>query len=265
VTNSPATPTTKRYPVLLQALETGLVDLAKERTMIRGVGHVDDDVAGKALDLILSEAPNLTTGQIAARLRRLVIEADSAQANKAYDEDVAQARVWSTLEPDGTGTMIATGMEAHDLAAANRNINGMARRRKNAGDSRSIDKIRSEVFAQLLTGELAPDGKKARVNITGNLETMERLNNEVGYLEGFGRSMLTSCGRSSTSNTTLPGPSRSRTQQPARSMWAPRHVAPLHPSSANSRRDTRPVSLPDVVSLRLNATSTTSETGRSVG
>jgi hypothetical protein len=128
-----------------------------------------------------------------------------------------------------------------------------------------IDQIRSEVFAQLLTGELAPDGKKARVNITGNLETMERLNNEVGYLEGFGRSMPTSCGRSSTSNTTLPGPSRSRTQQPARSMWAPRHVAPLHPSSANSRRDTRPVSLPDVVSLRLNATSTTPETGRSVG
>lgn len=176
----------KRYPVLLHALETGQLDLAKVRTMIRGVGHVDDDVAGEALDLILPKAPNLTTGQIAARLRELVIEADPDQAKKAYDEGVAQAKLWSTLEPDGTGTMIATGMEAHDLSAANRNINCMARRRKNAGDNRPIDKIRSDVFAQLLTGEIAPDGTKAQVNITGDLDTLEGLNDKVGYLEGFG-------------------------------------------------------------------------------
>jgi hypothetical protein len=176
----------KRYPVLLNALETGTVDMAKVRTMIRGVGHVDDAVANKALDLILPDAPRLTTGEIAARLRKLVIEADPDEAKKAYDEGVAQAQVWSTLEPDGTGTMIATGMEAHDLAAANRNINGIARRRKNAGDSRPIDKIRSDVFAQLLAGGVAPLNKKAQVNITGDLATLERLNDKTGYLEGFG-------------------------------------------------------------------------------
>ena len=176
----------KRYPALLNALETGTVDLAKVRTMIRGVGHLDDDVANKTLDLILPDAPGLTTGQIAARLRKLVIEADTEAAKKAYEEGVAQARVWSTLEPDGTGTMISTGMEAHDLAAANRNINGIARRRKNAGDSRPIDKIRSEVFAQLLAGGIGPRCKKAEVNITGDLTTLERLNDKTGYLEGFG-------------------------------------------------------------------------------
>ena len=82
----------KRYPVLLLALETGQVDMAKVRTMTRGVGHVADDVANRALALILPDAPNLTTGQIAARLRRLVIEADPDQAKKAYNDGVAQAR-----------------------------------------------------------------------------------------------------------------------------------------------------------------------------
>jgi hypothetical protein len=99
---------------------------------------------------------------------------------------VTQARVWSTLEPDGTGTMISTGMEANDLAAANRNINGIARRRKNQGDGRPIDKIRSEVFAELLTGQVHAHDKKAQVNITGDIATLERLNERTGYLEGFG-------------------------------------------------------------------------------
>jgi hypothetical protein len=176
----------KRYPALLQALETGQVDLAKVRTMIHGVGHVDDEVANSALAGLLPDAPSLTTGQIRSRLRRLVIEADPEEAKKAYEDGVAQARVWSTLEPDGTGMMIATGMEAHDLAAANRNINGIARRRKNDGDTRSIDKIRSEVFAELLTCEISPSAKLAGVNITGDLATLQRLNDKTGYLEGFG-------------------------------------------------------------------------------
>jgi hypothetical protein len=176
----------KNYPALLKALETGQVDPAKVRAMIHGVGHVDIAVANKALALLLPDATGLTTGQIAARLRKLVIEADPEEAKKAYEEGLAQARVWSTLEPDGTGTMISKGMEARDLAAANRNINGIARRRKNAGDSRPIDKIRSEVFAQLLNGEIAGNGKRAQVNITGNLATLERLNEKVGHLEGFG-------------------------------------------------------------------------------
>jgi hypothetical protein len=39
----------KRYPKLLSALETGSVDLAKVSTMIRGVRHVDDDLAPRCL------------------------------------------------------------------------------------------------------------------------------------------------------------------------------------------------------------------------
>ncbi|MGD2043624.1 MAG: DUF222 domain-containing protein, partial [Acidimicrobiia bacterium] len=100
----------RRYPSLIAALECGSIDGAKVRTILRGVGHVDIEVGRKAIARILPEAPGLTTGQIAARLRRLLIEADPEEAKKAYDRGRAEARVWSGLEPDGTGTMISTGM-----------------------------------------------------------------------------------------------------------------------------------------------------------
>ncbi|MGD2061201.1 MAG: DUF222 domain-containing protein [Acidimicrobiia bacterium] len=175
-----------KYPALIDALESGSIDIAKVRTVLRGVGHVNTEVGRKAIDLILPEAPGLTTGQIAARLRKLVIEADPDEAKKAYEEAIANARVWSCLEPDGSGTMLSTGMKAYDLSRANRNINRLARERKNNGDPRSIDQIRAEVFAELLSGCLTPSGGKAEVNITGDLTTLEGLDENTGELNGFG-------------------------------------------------------------------------------
>ncbi len=176
----------QNYPALLAALEIGTIDLAKVRVIIRGVGHVDLDIGNRAIERILVDAERLTTGQIAARLRRIVMEADPEEARKAYEQATADAKVWSCLEPDGSGTMISTGMEAYDLSRANRNINGIARRMKNAGDPRSIDKIRAEVFAALLSGEMTGNGGKAQVNITGDVETFARLAEHPGHLDGFG-------------------------------------------------------------------------------
>lgn len=176
----------RSYPDLLAALELGTIDLAKLRVIIRGVGHTDNEIAKSAIERILVEAEHLTTGQIAARLRRIVIEADPDEAKKAYEQATAEAKVWSCLEPDGSGTMISTGMEAYDLSAANRNINGLARKLKNAGDPRSIDKIRAEVFAALLSGQMTAEGLKAQVHITGDIETFAKLAEHPGHLNGFG-------------------------------------------------------------------------------
>jgi hypothetical protein len=176
----------RRYPPLITALECGAVDVAKVRTILRGVGHLDVEVARKTIAIMLPDAPGLTTGQIAARLRKQVIEGDPDEAKRAYEAGRDRAKVWSGLEPDGTGTMIATGMDAYDLSRANRNINRMARRRKNDGDSRPIDKIRAEVFAELVSGELSPDGVKGQVIITGDLTTLARLDERCGDLNGFG-------------------------------------------------------------------------------
>ena len=100
----------------------------------------------------------MTTGQIAARLRKLVIEADPDEARRAYEQGTSKAKVWSCLEADGTGTMISTGMEARDLSAANRNINHLARQRKNSGEI--TDTERGEVYVG--TTSRRPETKAVR-------------------------------------------------------------------------------------------------------
>jgi hypothetical protein len=170
----------------------------------------------------------------------LVIEADTDAAKMAYEEGVARARVWSTLEPDGTGTMISTGMEAHDLAAANRNINGLARQRENNGDSRSIDEIRSGVFAQLLTGRIIPNGKKAEVNITGDLTTLGGHDDDTDHLGGFRPFTPTSCDRSWTDSTTPPGPLRAGSRKPVKvfvGTTSRRPTAEQHQSTEGTLQD----------------------------
>lgn len=175
-----------RYPILLNALETGDVDVAKVRVIVHGISHVDVEIGRRAIERILPDAPRLTTGQIAARLRRIVIEADPDEAKKAYEEGLAEAQIWSRLEPNGTGTMIATGLDAYDLSCANRRINRLARRFKNEGDPRPIDQIRASVFMGLLTGQSSEPADRAQCNITASLDTLTRLAEKPGDLEGFG-------------------------------------------------------------------------------
>lgn len=216
-----------RYPALLAALRDGRLDIAKVRTIVRGVGPVDRDVACKAIDLLLPNAPTLTTGQIAARLRRLVIEADPDAAKRAYEEGVAAAKVWSQLEPDGTGTMISTGMEAQDLSAANRRINHLARMRKNDGDTRPIDRIRAEVFAELLSGKIGnASGRRGEVNVTGDLTTLARLDEHPGYLDGYEPVIADILRQIAEQQRDVAGLSRFTTPRPVRSTSGRHHADP---------------------------------------
>lgn len=177
---------TKRHPALFDALSGGSLDVPKVRTILRGVGHLDVDVANRTIAMILVEAPSLTTGQIAARLRRLTIEADPEAANNAYEEGVANAKVWSQLEPDGTGTMISTGMEAADVARASSNIDRLARQMREQGDDRPMDKLRAVAFARLLRGEAEANLQRGHVKITGDLATLADLDDLPGDLPGYG-------------------------------------------------------------------------------
>lgn len=176
----------KRHPALFEALRRGLIDVPKTRTILRGLAHADVEVADMTIALILPEAPGLTTGQIASRLRRLVIEADPEKAREVYEEAVADARVWAQIQPDGSGTMVATGLEAEDLAAGSENIERLARKLREAGDDRPMDKLRSIAFALLLRGEPDLHARRGTVRITGDLATLRDLDDLPGELDGYG-------------------------------------------------------------------------------
>jgi len=175
-----------RYPELLESLEQGIIDVPRARTIIRGISHVDQEIGIEAIHRVLPHAPDLTTGQLAARLRRIVVEADPEQATESYKSGVDERRIWSELDFDGTGTMIATGLEANEMSAASRNINGIARKLKNEGDPRTIDQLRADVFVGLLQGSASGTGAKGQVELRVDLTTLAELDDKPGELAGLG-------------------------------------------------------------------------------
>jgi hypothetical protein len=61
----------ERLPRLWEALHGGDLDLRRARVIARGVDHLGEEAARRVVDQIIGEAPELTTGQLAARIRRL--------------------------------------------------------------------------------------------------------------------------------------------------------------------------------------------------
>ena len=73
-----------RLPALHEAFLEGKVDVARVRILVQGTEHLDDQAAQRVIDQVLPEAPRLTTGQLAARLRRLCLEADPDDAAERF-------------------------------------------------------------------------------------------------------------------------------------------------------------------------------------
>jgi hypothetical protein len=61
---------------VLEAFAAGSVDLPKVRVFDETLGHLPDDTVDVVLDRMLDEASDLTTGQLRARVSKLVLETD---------------------------------------------------------------------------------------------------------------------------------------------------------------------------------------------
>jgi hypothetical protein len=72
----------ERLPEVGQALSKGEIDLPRARVICDGTGHFLEDQARQAARVVLEEAPGLTTGQLAARLRRITMSIDPEDAAK---------------------------------------------------------------------------------------------------------------------------------------------------------------------------------------
>ncbi|CAN5308176.1 hypothetical protein BH24ACT7_BH24ACT7_24090 [soil metagenome] len=84
---------TRRLPKVWEALAAGDIDLRRARTIVEGTSHLCDRVAGEVVDRIIEPATRLTTGQLAALLRRVCVEADPQQAAVRYRHAVSDRRV----------------------------------------------------------------------------------------------------------------------------------------------------------------------------
>ena len=118
---------------------------------------LDDEHAAAVEKLLIGKAPGLTTGQLRALARRLVISADPAAARRRKEEALRDARVEAFTEHAGTAGLSGRDLCPADVLAADKHLTALAQAMKAAGTGGTMDTLRAHAYLYLLTGQPASD------------------------------------------------------------------------------------------------------------
>lgn len=177
-----------RLPQVWQALAAGNIDQRRARVIAESTVHLDDDLGSDIVDRVLDEASELTTGELAARLRRMSIEVAPDEAKQRFEKAVDRRRVVSQPTEDGTSHLFGLDLPPDRVAGATNYINRLAKR-LSGRDSRTIDQIRADVMLDLLNGVSvrgASGRNRGTVDITVDLTTLAQLDDNPAKLAGYG-------------------------------------------------------------------------------
>ncbi len=176
-----------RFPRLADMLEGGEIDVRRARTIERCTVHLTDEAARNVVDRLADVAAGLTTGELAARVRRLCIEANPDEADARYVWSVADRRVVMEATESGTANLLGFDLPPHRVAALTRRINIIARSLRGGGETRTMDQLRADVYLDLLDGNNRRTSNGAGVvDIRVDLDTLAALTNHPGELAGYG-------------------------------------------------------------------------------
>jgi hypothetical protein len=176
-----------RLPQVLQALAEGRIDLPKARIITDRLAMVDQEVASRLAAMVLEKASTQTTGQLAARIDRLIIAADPQAARNRYERSVLDRHV--VLEPDSEGTATLTGysLPTDRALKAMDHVNLLAGHLRVAGETRTMDQLRADVLLDLLEGR-QPQARSGRgvVDLRIDLTTLAGLDDQPADVPGWG-------------------------------------------------------------------------------
>ena len=176
----------ERLPDVGNALASGTIDLRRARVISSGTGHLAEETARDVSVEALQSAASLTTGQLAARLRKLCISENPEEAADRYQHALEERRVFTAADPDGTADLMGMKLPGARVGAISKKLDRMARDLKRGGDERTMDQLRADVFLDLLDGKTSSGNVKGTVHITTELTTLARLDDNPGHLAGMG-------------------------------------------------------------------------------
>jgi hypothetical protein len=175
-----------------KAFSQGRLDSARVRLFDQMLGHLPEETVETVLDRVLDDASGLTTGQLRARLTRLVVEADPDGSKASFEEGLEDRKVTAYPNPDHTGSMLISNSDPKEIAEARAHIEKLARSLKAGDEPRTLDQLRADVAVDLLKGQCACANPKYRMagkggaNITVPAVTLAGLSDEPGDLGGYG-------------------------------------------------------------------------------
>jgi hypothetical protein len=175
----------ERLPQVHGMLMSGVIDVRRAKTIDRGTCHLPMSAARSVVERIAQAAPALTTGELAASIGKLCIEADPHDAKKRYESAVEGRRVVGERTVDGTANLLGTDLAPDRVAGVTRRINQIARSLRGGGETRTMDQIRADVFLDLLDGTQHKTSSSGAVHLTVDLDTLAGLADHPGELNGF--------------------------------------------------------------------------------
>jgi hypothetical protein len=185
-----------RLPVVFDALRSGRIDVAKARLICTELDLTDEGHAATIAGALVDgdEVVRATTGQLRARIRRLLAAVDPDAVRKRHAKAVADRGVDHQDYSNGTAMLSGYYLPKDRAAAAWDHINRIAYATKAAGhDERTLDQLRADIFADLLAGvdpatagHATPAQRKGIIHLHIGLSTLAGLADYPGEIDGFG-------------------------------------------------------------------------------
>jgi len=116
------------------------------------------DEARRVAETVAERGPRLTTGQLAAWIRRLCVESDPGQAEKRRDQALEDRKLWIEPTVDGTAHLHLYDIPIADARAIGKRVNAHMISTRKHGDPRSHDQLRADIAVDLLLGSDPTNG-----------------------------------------------------------------------------------------------------------
>jgi hypothetical protein len=172
-----------RIPAVLREMMLGRIDMRRAKVLTRHTAHLSTAHARMVCDELMDRAPTKTPGQLTELVRAKCLELAPEETDRQREEARADRRVVSYSNPDGTATLVLYGLDPVHCQEILDRLNRLAR--QHAGESRSMDQLRSDLAVTALRGHTGPVAKGS-VHMTVDLATLAQLLDEPGDLAGYG-------------------------------------------------------------------------------
>jgi hypothetical protein len=141
-----------RTPTVLAALFAGVIDRSRAAVFAAELSVLGSVAAAAVAAAFWQEAARMTTGQLRAALRRMVLAIDPSAARRRAEDGRADARVEAWQEGSGNGAIAGRELPASEMIAADKRISVIARALQAAGAPGTLAQLRAAVFSALLIG-----------------------------------------------------------------------------------------------------------------